>query len=301
MAKPVGPLLSVEARGQFGKVLNFSKRKSGQMVRQYHSPHKPRTADQLIQREKIALLTAQWQAMSTSAKAVYNTQAKNSGLPITGFNLFIRAGCADFKTIHGLLCFFPFEEKSGATIIDASGQNKNGTMYGDSYRVPGKIGQGVRVDGNGDYMRVNNINVALNGTLSFVMWFRLWQTVNEVGHHIQFYNNLYWHSSVDALYIPGTTDRFYFVPKKNIWYHMVHTYNGNTYTSKLYINGVKYDCYISTGAHNIGAITIAYFLDLPGYTRFATADVDDVKMYNRELSQAEVIAQYKLFDDQQSN
>lgn len=151
MAKPIGPLLSQEAHGQIGKSLIFSKRKSGQQVRQFHKPTGARTGDQLAQREIIAGLTAYWQTFSAAQKKVYNDLAKESGKPLTGFNMYIRLACADLKTHYGLVGFWPAEELSGNTVFDKSGNGKDGTLYGGFTRVDGVVGKALKFNGSTGY------------------------------------------------------------------------------------------------------------------------------------------------------
>jgi len=102
MAKSVGPLLSIEAHGQFGKGLIFSKRKSGQMVRQFHEPTGDPTALQIAQREVIAQMNTDWHNLTDNERAEYNEQVQESGEAITGFNLFVRIYSPNATRYYGL-------------------------------------------------------------------------------------------------------------------------------------------------------------------------------------------------------
>jgi len=53
------------------------------------------------------------------------------------------------SVINGTVVFYHFDEASGSTAIDSSGNGFNGTIFG-APRVPGKVGQGLQFDSTGD-------------------------------------------------------------------------------------------------------------------------------------------------------
>jgi len=132
MARLTGPLLSQNASGQFGKTLIFNQKKSGQFVRGFHYPKKTVTNEQWWQRQRIGMLTAQWQCMSAGEKTVYNDQAKADFFAgkstMSGFNLFVREAMADFDTVHGLVLWYPYDEATGAICYDQAGGGYNQTL-----------------------------------------------------------------------------------------------------------------------------------------------------------------------------
>jgi len=92
MAKINGPLMSQEARGQFGKKLTFQKRPSGNVVYGYSKPGDlgpfDPSAIQIARRAKYADGVSVWNNLTTQQKAQYETQADI--LRITAFNYFMK-------------------------------------------------------------------------------------------------------------------------------------------------------------------------------------------------------------------
>jgi hypothetical protein len=58
----------------------------------------------------------------------------------------------DAASATGLAAWWRFEEQEGPTVFDATGNGHHGTMAGGAARVPGKVGQGLRLTGG--YVRV---------------------------------------------------------------------------------------------------------------------------------------------------
>lgn len=92
MAKVTAPLLSLDARGQFGKTMVFIGWKGIKTVRAYVVPANPNTAAQAAQRAIMALLVVAWKAMSTATKAAWNLWAPYETKTMSGFNAETKAG-----------------------------------------------------------------------------------------------------------------------------------------------------------------------------------------------------------------
>lgn len=88
MAKPTGPLLSMQARGMLGERLTFSVRDSGQQVRFQRSQKDKITAPRSGARSAYTSKYIAWNLLDDSAKQVFIDRAKN--LHMTGYNLFMR-------------------------------------------------------------------------------------------------------------------------------------------------------------------------------------------------------------------
>ncbi|MCJ7828226.1 MAG: hypothetical protein MUP81_00600 [Dehalococcoidia bacterium] len=88
MARVIGPLLSITARGLVGSRLTFSKKKTGQQVRFQKSNVDLNSFDQQRNRDVYKDAVAEWNLLSTAEKEVWKAQAV--GLELTGFNLFIK-------------------------------------------------------------------------------------------------------------------------------------------------------------------------------------------------------------------
>src|SRR5262249_6143253 len=65
-----------------------------------------------------------------------------------------------------LLAHWPFDEGSGATAADATGNGNTGTLQGGAIWTSGRFGGGLRFDGVDDYVQINNsasLEVGKNG------------------------------------------------------------------------------------------------------------------------------------------
>ena len=76
MVKTKGPLFSLSASGSIGKVLNYSKRKSGPQVRKHHKPSGDPSQLQRGMRRLTEFIVAQWVGMSAPDKETWNVAAR---------------------------------------------------------------------------------------------------------------------------------------------------------------------------------------------------------------------------------
>lgn len=128
MARLTGPLLSLKAQGQFGKVLSFQRRAGKNLARNYHYPHVAATASQMNQRALIALLNAHWAQFTDEQKAAWNELGKNNALELSGYCQFVHSAMDDLFTHHGLSLYVSFNESSGTAVLDISGNNPDGVL-----------------------------------------------------------------------------------------------------------------------------------------------------------------------------
>jgi hypothetical protein len=89
MAKVIGPLHSLVASGDFGKILTYRRVGSNNVVSEYSSPTDNRSIPQTVHRTAMRTARAQWRALTPSEKETWNQNA--IGIPGTsGYNLFIK-------------------------------------------------------------------------------------------------------------------------------------------------------------------------------------------------------------------
>ncbi|MHC4228239.1 MAG: hypothetical protein ACYSW0_12510, partial [Planctomycetota bacterium] len=68
-----------------------------------------------------------------------------------------------------LVAHWRFDETSGTTAFDASGNGHDGTIMGDPQWVPGKLGGALEFDGAGDYVDCGaspDYEIAVNITIA---------------------------------------------------------------------------------------------------------------------------------------
>lgn len=193
----------------------------------------------------------------------------------------------------GLAAHLKFDEASGVTAADSSGNNWPATLINGPTFVTGKFGNAINLDGANDYGSVGDLDIspavsismwikqptALSGWGSIVMKkYTYGFEVNGSTLNFSIGNGSVWSREVSA------------AVTLNQWQHFVGVYNGSTIT--LYRDGVQ------VGTPQTAVLTNS---NLPllvgswtGTNQFFRGQIDDVRIYNRELSSAEVAQLYQL-------
>ncbi|MCD6229962.1 MAG: DUF2341 domain-containing protein, partial [Candidatus Diapherotrites archaeon] len=197
----------------------------------------------------------------------------------------------------GLVGSWHFSEGSGSVARDSSGNGNDGTLANGPVWVAGKFGNGLQFDGVDDKVITQNYDYAANSPISVALWFYSSVNSNSYGDsysslvdHAPDGNSGLWFgagvgSNVNKLgmytgstYIVGSTEY-----SLGNWHYAVFTYDGTTAT--IYLDGVFNGSAVSTTS---GSNRPFYIGGLGGwYGRFKGL-IDEVKIYDRALSQAEI-------------
>lgn len=302
MVKVNGPAMSLTASGQFGKELIFSRRRSGQLVRQFHKPSGPRTIDQLAQREIMAGLTAYWQCKSASEKAVYNDLANESKEGISGYNLFIRMACADLRTHYGLIGFWPMDEGTGSKVYNKTGVVHTGTIVGATWEN-GMIGKGLNFTATPvSYVDIpDSDSLEVTTQVSMTFWVRSILTTSAPAGAVY---AKYFYSGALGFFIGLASSRLvtfitgfngYTATTKtglrlNQWTHVAVTFQSGI-GAKIYFDGVEKTPLTVTRTPNPindSSGRNARFGRRADATQSVRSTLDDIRLYNRVLSAAEI-------------
>lgn len=89
MAKVIGPLMSMDARGKLADSLVFMGWRGVKDVRMWKKPSNPKTAAQLEIRGYFAQAATAYKSLSPADKSAWGRVA--SGLALSGYNAFIKA------------------------------------------------------------------------------------------------------------------------------------------------------------------------------------------------------------------
>lgn len=87
MAKCVGGLFSLEARGQVGKCLVYMLWRGQQRVRKWTIPENPSSAAQVTVRGQFTMATTRWAGFTTPETEAWDDEVTARGLVMSGFNL----------------------------------------------------------------------------------------------------------------------------------------------------------------------------------------------------------------------
>jgi hypothetical protein len=229
--------------------------------------------------------------------------------------LFLTSGALEAQQVEAaaenLVGYWPFNEGSGSTAYDNSGNGNHGTIYGATW-VDGISGYALSFDGTDDY--VDLAKASLNGVSNWTIEAWIHPLIKDSGH-------VYSEGAPDvtmvvslsdgSLYVGtwnlyttgnwmGYTSREVIIP--NEWNFITVTLeNGGvaTGTLRIYVNGSlvgfgplqkEYGdrTYFATMGRNVGSTR--------GGTQTATpfkGIIDEVKIYNRVLSADEILANYR--------
>ena len=208
----------------------------------------------------------------------------------------------------GLVAAYAFSEGSGTTVADASGNGNSGVLTNGPLFVAGKNGGGVSLDGVNDFVNLSNpLSLRLTGSMTLSAWikssafpfddaaiiskrqssntgYQLDTTVDSGPRTIGFKIS---DASGNGIARYGAT-----ALALNTWYHVAGVYNASGRTMTVYLNGQ-----VDNGAQ-IGTVPAAQSNSnqnvnlgrrpgVPGTFNFAGV-LDDVRIYNRALTQAEI-------------
>lgn len=260
----------------------------------------------------------------TEIQRLYNVGAgtkvnKSSG---ADSNSALRNGLIAHITLDG-------DSMAGVKAYDKSGSNNTGTMSGSPAKAAGKIGQGLRFDGNDDYIVLaneSNFDFDRDDPFSMAVWlkstpgdtsiqqiigkaadytpyagihlFKNYDDVNSTrAGSLSFVINSAWGDD-NRLWVYATAA----TPiNDGNWHYYIITYNGSSSTSGMKIyqdgsllatsakgslsNSILNDIAVGIGARGDGS---------PQYHENFNGIMDDVRIYNRELSASEVKLLYNL-------
>ena len=197
----------------------------------------------------------------------------------------------------GLIAAYGFEEGSGSTTVDNSGRGHTGTISGAAWTSAGHSGKGLQFDGVNDSVMVADaadLDLTLGATME--AWVRPttlngWRTVvlkeavGDLAYALYSSNDTSRPAALTRL--SGTTSLAAGANPiaPNSWSHLAGTYDGATL--RLYVNGTQVS---ATGATGLISATASPLM-IGGnsvWNEFFAGTIDDVRIYNRALSPAEI-------------
>ncbi|MHC4095219.1 MAG: lamin tail domain-containing protein [Planctomycetota bacterium] len=194
-----------------------------------------------------------------------------------------------YSSEEGLVANWKFDDGSGGTATDSAGTN-NGTLNGDPTWTSGRLDGALNFDGAGDYVTVAPVAALIGNTVTAQAWIRLseyamWSPIltQNAGNGYYFYvasGKPSFYIVVSPSYVQAISPE---VINTNQWYHVAGTNDGSNL--KLYIDGRLKDTDSSTGY--LGVNNIAKIGGEPGTSYYFTGLIDDVRIYNRAVSESE--------------
>jgi len=178
MVKIIGPLHSDHASKQLGKNVIFKTYGNRHFVTNYNKPAsvKPFTPspDQYNQRMLYNLIIARWQTLTDNQKAVYNDEAREKGLKMSGWNRFYQLAINDLPTYIGLQGYWAFNKIVSGQIRDLSGNENHGTNHGATPTTDqkGRKKGAMSFDGLNDYVAMQSFISCPSAFTALTWWKR---------------------------------------------------------------------------------------------------------------------------------
>ena len=238
---------------------------------------------------------------TTSPYSITWSNAENEGgsFPLTA-KAYDSAGFATVSAVvnitvndSNLKAYWKFDEDTGTTANDSSGTGNTGTVSNGSW-LPGKINCCLGFNGTSSSVADTSASglPAANGaqTVSFWMYVSATPSAQSTALAVSGSSSgvyIGYNSSTTfgvwtyggTLLVSTTT-----LPSVNTWHFITYTLSGSTNT--LYIDGTSVNT--STTATNTGAATALTAGMTPGGTNYFSGELDEIRVYNRALSAAEI-------------
>lgn len=197
----------------------------------------------------------------------------------------------------------PFEETSGTTCFDVSGNGYNGVITGATINQPGKIGRAYSYDQTSDFVRITDAGLMNNLEAINIFTISFWAADNSFSNFdcaVSFgedndndavglypYNNsggggfTVWYDG-DSI-ITGAGSHL----ADGSYNHFVYRQNGST-NHEVFVNGVSE----GTATDNKTTNTLCESFEVGRYVgngEYYGGQIDDVRVYLRALSDDEIV------------
>ena len=203
---------------------------------------------------------------------------------------------ASMSATTGLVAAYGFDEGSGTTVTDASGNGNNGTITNATWAATGKYGKALQFNGTNALVTIPD---AASLHLSTGMTLEAWvnpSTVNSAWRDVIYKGNDNFYleatstnaSHPDAGMIAGGSyaDAFGTAAlTASTWSYLTETYDGSTL--RLYVNGTQ----VASTAHTGTIATSTNPLQIGGdslYGQYFAGLIDEVRVYNVALTAAQI-------------
>lgn len=254
---------------------------------------------------------------STGGESIAGSSSSASYALTSGYNPLVDSNSIQLSVQpNGLVGYWPLENSaSGATAYDESVNSNNGTYSAGSSTTTGKVGQAWTDTNITEYVTIpDSASLNLGTKMTISAWVK---NVNSNGQPAILTKWSYNPAAGSWAFqtTPGGTNLRMFVKAsgtdeglnyvdstnanmaKDAWYFVTMVYDGSLNNServKLYLNGAQLSTTTNgTIATTLTASTHALRIgDFAGLNRYWSGPIDEVKMYDRALTQNEISAEY---------
>ncbi len=194
----------------------------------------------------------------------------------------------------GLVAAYAFDEGSGVSAVDASGNGRTGSVAGATWSA-GRYGGALSFDGTNDYVSLPGLGTFYNTAFTLEAWVQKATVKNDVGIVGTWAGNgpMLWIDHLATRYqltLGGSLSSYLdsgVNPLTGQWQHLAASFDGTT--ARFYVNGVEVASRAVSGA--VGTSNtwrIGAYGSVPG--GFFDGLIDEIRVYDRALSTTEVQA-----------
>jgi hypothetical protein len=223
-------------------------------------------------------------------------------LPAVGIFLILPPSTAN----AGLVAAYSFNEGTGTTVADASGNGNTGTIVGAAWTTAGKYGTALSFNGISSYIDLGNpASLKLTGSMTLSAWVMATGNPPDDGQIISKADNFSgWQlkSSPDtgphtfgvSISPNGTSwvQRYSATTRSlSTWYHVAGVYDAAARVLNIYVNGVL-DSGVLAGTVPASQFNAASNVNIGRRTGgfYFKGTIDEVRVYNVALTQAQIQA-----------
>jgi hypothetical protein len=201
------------------------------------------------------------------------------------------------STQADLVAYWSFDEGSGTTAYDSSGNGLDGTLNGDPQWVIGKVGGALEFDGDDSVEIPHNDLLSITDEITITAW--TYMNANASGE-MSIVSKGGWAANdlpYELTETPGGVIFWQFYddggrdtcapssPPAEEWHHIAATYDGQIF--KCYIDGELADEWAYAGTMPVNTASVTIGQRSRGGTYF-NGIIDEVAIFNRALSEDEI-------------
>src|SRR6185295_18245674 len=195
----------------------------------------------------------------------------------------------------GLVAAYTFNEGTGTTVSDLSGNGNTGTISGATWTTSGKFGNALMFNGTSAKVTMaNSTSLRLTTGMTLEAWIfptatpTYWRSVvdkNVDGYYLMASSSVGNRPAVGGTWTGGNQNTIGpSVLAVNTWTHLAATFDGAT--ARLFVNGVQ----VASQAQPTPLAATTGTLQIGGnsYGEYFAGRIDEVRIYNRALSATQI-------------
>lgn len=228
---------------------------------------------------------------------------QTAGIDLLDIELSSASLASTFVDVNNsLLGWWRFSETQGEEAASIAGDASPLELSGDTRWGAGYMGGGLQLDGSGDFAYASDFDTKEGEPVTIEAWVRFNQFALERGVRQGIFTGLYQHQVNNHFYLHGKKALFEVssLLRVGVWHHIVLTFTRNTASAVLYIDGQPVpvsaqredELMEPLDGFAVGRSSGFFGGLLAGGTTQFDGAIDEVRVWNRVLSDAEVNAAF---------